>query len=51
MKALPLVFVSLLLALGSAGPAAAQVDVTVTAAMVKGPERAPITIVEFFDFE
>ena len=43
--------VSLLLAAGSVAPAAAQLDLTVTPAMVRGPEHAPLTIVEFFDFE
>ena len=42
---------SLLLAGGLVTPAAAQVDLTVTPAMARGPERAPITIVEFSDFE
>ena len=41
----------LLLAAGAVGPAAAQVDLTVTPAMTKGPENAPVTIVEFSDFE
>jgi hypothetical protein len=43
--------VSLLLVAGLCRPALAQVDVTVTAAMTRGPERAPVTIVEFVDFE
>ena len=43
--------VSLLLAAGCVVPAAAQVDLTVTPAMTRGPDRAPLTIVEFFDFE
>ena len=43
---LPLVLVALALV-----PAAAQVDVTVDAAMTRGPANAPVTIVEFFDFE
>ena len=43
--------VSLLLAAGTVVPATAQVDLTVTPAMTRGPERAPLTIVEFFDFE
>jgi len=51
MKAWAPSLVPLLLAAGSVGPAMAQVDLTVTPAMVRGPERAPITIVEFFDFE
>ena len=41
----------LLLLAGAASPAAAQVDLTVTPAMVRGPANAPVTIVEFFDFE
>jgi hypothetical protein len=40
-----------LLAVALLGPAGAQVDLTVTAAMTRGPERAPVTIVEFVDFE
>ena len=43
--------VSLLLAAGAVGPAAAQVELTVIPAMTKGPENAPVTIVEFSDFE
>jgi hypothetical protein len=43
--------VPLLLAIGWTAPAAAQRDLTVTSAMTKGPEGAPVTIVEFFDFE
>ena len=41
----------LLLLAGAAAPAAAQVDLTVTPTMVRGPADAPVTIVEFFDFE
>ena len=51
MKAWTPSFVSLLLAVGSVTPASAQVDLSVTPAMTRGPERAPLTIVEFFDFE
>ena len=51
MRASVQLLVSLLLAAGLSGPAAAQVDLTVTPAMTRGPERAPLTIVEFFDFE
>jgi hypothetical protein len=43
--------VSLLLACGTPFPAAAQVDLTVTPALTRGPEGAPVTIVEFVDFE
>ena len=39
------------LLLAAAGPATAQVDLTVTPAMTRGPENAPLTIVEFSDFE
>ena len=41
----------LLLLAGVAFPAVAQVDLTVTPTMVRGPANAPVTIVEFFDFE
>ena len=43
--------VSLLLAAAFGTPAAAQVDLTVTPAMTRGPEGAPVTIVEFVDYE
>lgn len=43
--------VPLLLAAGLSTPAAAQVDLSVTPAMTRGPARAPVTIVEFADFE
>jgi len=43
--------VSLLLALAPFAPLGAQVDVTVVPAMTRGPERAPVTIVEFLDYE
>ena len=49
------VFMPLLLAAQTAAatPAlvAAQVDLTVVPAMTRGPEGAPVTIVEFLDFE
>lgn len=45
------VVVSLLLAVVVAAPVAAQVDVTIVPTMTKGPEGAPVTIVEFLDFE
>ncbi len=51
MTAWARLLVSLLLAAGSVTPAAAQLDLTVTPAMTRGPEGAPLTIVEFFDFE
>ena len=51
MTAWAWLLVSLLLAAGSITPAAAQLDLTVTPAMTRGPEGAPLTIVEFFDFE
>ncbi len=41
----------LLLLAWAAFPAAAQVDLTVTPAMTRGPADAPVTIVEFSDFE
>ena len=51
MRAWVPLLVSLLLAAGAITQAAAQVDLTVTPAMTRGPENAPLTIVEFFDFE
>ena len=42
---------SVALASGTFAGAAAQVELTVTPAMTRGPERAPVTIVEFSDFE
>jgi hypothetical protein len=51
MTALASFLLSLLLAGGFGGPASAQVDLSVTPAMAKGPVGAPLTIVEFFDFE
>ena len=41
--------VSLLLA--AVTPAMGQVDLTAIPAMTRGPENAPLTIVEFSDFE
>ena len=41
----------LLLVAGLSGPVAAQVELTVAPAMTRGPEHAPVTIVEFVDFE
>ena len=32
-------------------PVGAQVDLTVVPTMTRGPEGAPVTIVEFLDFE
>ena len=47
--------VSLLLAAGWSvsvpAPVVAQVDLNVVPAMTRGPEGAPVTIVEFLDFE
>ena len=51
MTAWLVALVSLLLAAGCVTPASAQVDLSVTPAMTRGPERAPLTIVEFSDFE
>lgn len=49
------VVVSLLLIAGwfafAPEPVVAQVDLTVVPAMTRGPEAAPVTIVEFLDFE
>jgi hypothetical protein len=43
----------LLLALGADAPRAAdaQVDITVDPSMVKGPSTAPVTIIEFSDYQ
>jgi hypothetical protein len=46
-----LALVSLLLVTASATPAPAQIDLTIGPGMTRGPERAPVTIVEFTDFE
>jgi protein-disulfide isomerase len=35
----------------AAAPAAAPVDVTITPGMVRGPATAPVTIVEFSDYQ
>jgi hypothetical protein len=40
-----------LLVAAAAIPAAAQVDVTVDPGRTRGPAQAPVTIVEFSDFE
>jgi protein-disulfide isomerase len=34
-----------------AAPARAQLELTVTPAMTKGPAQAPVTIVEFSDYQ
>ncbi|HEV8643772.1 MAG TPA: hypothetical protein VGV13_22120 [Methylomirabilota bacterium] len=34
-----------------ASPAPGQIDLTVEPAMTKGPARAPVTIVEFSDYQ
>ena len=41
----------LLLMAAAVRPAAAQVDLTVDPARTRGPAQAPVTIVEFSDFE
>ena len=51
MRAWSRLLVSLLLAAGAVVPAAGQVELTVTPTMTRGPENAPLTIVEFSDFE
>ena len=51
MTAWLMFLVSLLLASGSLTPARGQVDLSVTPSMTRGPQGAPVTIVEFFDFE
>jgi hypothetical protein len=45
-----LLFLAVLLGL-AAGPAAAQVNLTFDPAMVLGPVTAPVTIVEFSDYQ
>lgn len=49
------VVVPLLLTVGwcvsAPAPVVAQVDLNVVPAMTRGPEGAPVTIVEFLDFE
>jgi hypothetical protein len=51
----PRVLVPLLLGVGlsvaATAPAAAQVDLSVVPTMTRGSEDAPVTIVEFLDFE
>jgi protein-disulfide isomerase len=50
----PVLTLALALLLGAGAPAAAQppeVRLTVHPAMVKGPATAPITIVEFSDYQ
>jgi protein-disulfide isomerase len=42
---------ALLLVAGVVLPVAAQVDLTVDPARTRGPATAPVTIVEFSDFE
>ncbi len=42
---------SLLAAAAGAPPARAQVELTVDRVMVRGPVRAPVTIVEFSDYQ
>ena len=51
----PRLFAGLLALLGSIGagitPASAQVDITTDPAMTKGSRAAPVTIVEFSDYQ
>jgi hypothetical protein len=42
---------ALLLLLATGGRAEGQVGLTVNAAMTKGPAEAPVTIVEFSDYQ
>lgn len=51
MRTLPRALLPLLLVVGAAGPAAAQVDITMDPGRTRGPAQAPVTIVEFSDFE
>ena len=51
MRDVPRRLLPLWLLAGAVGPAAAQVDVTVDAARTRGPADAPVTIVEFSDYE
>jgi len=47
-----LVIVALLVASAARPPrAGAQIELTVYAAMVKGPADAPVTIIEFSDYQ
>jgi hypothetical protein len=46
----PLTLVMLVVAL-AAPPALAQVEITWAPSMVKGPSGAPVTIVEFSDYQ
>jgi hypothetical protein len=51
MRGLPRTLMPLLLLAGAVGPAAAQVDITVDPGRTRGPAQAPVTIVEFSDYE
>jgi hypothetical protein len=51
MRRLPRTLLPLLLAAWAVGPALAQVDLTVDSARTRGPAQAPVTIVEFSDYE
>ena len=51
MRGLSRALMPLLLLAGLAGPATAQVDLTVDPGRIRGPAQAPVTIVEFSDFE
>jgi hypothetical protein len=37
--------------LAAGGPAPGQISLTINPAMTKGPETAPVTIVEFSDYQ
>jgi ABC-type thiamine transport system ATPase subunit len=51
MRSLPRRLLPLLLLAGATVPAVGQVDLTADPARTRGPAQAPVTIVEFSDFE
>ena len=51
MRGLPRILMPVLLVAGLAVSATAQVELTMDPARTRGPAQAPVTIVEFSDFE